>query len=131
MYGINKEKKLTETHLDHLSGYENSRPVRIGNAWGSLGELENAIFQVSISTVKSKWLRSTSLGDEGFNPLPNCICCMFSMSFPSVCNTGDIHINGLEGPYTFVLIDGMPIVSCRKNWQIQKQIRQVQKINWA
>ncbi|MEG1022721.1 MAG: TonB-dependent receptor plug domain-containing protein, partial [Myroides sp.] len=24
---------------------------------------------------------------------------------------GDIHINGLEGPYTFVLIDGMPIVS--------------------
>jgi len=28
-----------------------------------------------------------------------------------VCNTGDIHINGLEGPYTMVLIDGMPIVS--------------------
>jgi outer membrane receptor for ferrienterochelin and colicins len=24
---------------------------------------------------------------------------------------GDIHINGLEGPYTLVLIDGMPIVS--------------------
>ena len=29
----------------------------------------------------------------------------------NVCNTGDIRINGLEGPYTFVLIDGMPIVS--------------------
>jgi len=29
----------------------------------------------------------------------------------NVCNTGDIHINGLEGPYTMVLIDGMPIVS--------------------
>lgn len=29
----------------------------------------------------------------------------------SVCNTSDIHINGLEGPYTLVLIDGMPIVS--------------------
>jgi outer membrane receptor for ferrienterochelin and colicins len=29
----------------------------------------------------------------------------------NVCNTGDIHINGLEGPYTLVLIDGMPIVS--------------------
>lgn len=28
-----------------------------------------------------------------------------------VCNTGDIHINGMEGPYTLVLIDGMPIVS--------------------
>jgi outer membrane receptor for ferrienterochelin and colicins len=29
----------------------------------------------------------------------------------NVCNTGDIQINGLEGPYTLVLIDGMPIVS--------------------
>ncbi len=38
---------------------------------------------------------------NGIRPQINC----------SVCNTGDIHINGLEGPYTFVLIDGMPIVS--------------------
>lgn len=29
----------------------------------------------------------------------------------NVCSTGDIHINGMEGPYTMVLIDGMPIVS--------------------
>lgn len=29
----------------------------------------------------------------------------------NVCQTGDIHINGLEGPYTMVTIDGMPIVS--------------------
>lgn len=29
----------------------------------------------------------------------------------NVCNAGDIHINGMEGPYTMVLIDGMPIVS--------------------
>lgn len=29
----------------------------------------------------------------------------------SVCGTGDIRINGLDGPYTMVLIDGMPIVS--------------------
>ena len=32
MYGINKEKKLTEKTLDHLSGYKDSKPVRIGNA---------------------------------------------------------------------------------------------------
>lgn len=38
---------------------------------------------------------------NGVRPQVNC----------SVCNTGDIHINGLEGAYTFVLIDGMPIVS--------------------
>src|SRR5688572_642226 len=29
----------------------------------------------------------------------------------NVCNTGDIHINGLEGSYTMITIDGMPIVS--------------------
>ena len=29
----------------------------------------------------------------------------------NVCATGDIHINGMEGPYTMVMIDGMPIVS--------------------
>lgn len=29
----------------------------------------------------------------------------------NICNTGGLQINGLEGPYTMVLIDGMPIVS--------------------
>ena len=28
-----------------------------------------------------------------------------------MCNTGDIHINGQEGSYTMILIDGLPIVS--------------------
>jgi len=32
MYGIDGRQKLDEYTLDHLSGYENSRPVRIGNA---------------------------------------------------------------------------------------------------
>jgi GH15 family glucan-1,4-alpha-glucosidase len=32
MYGIRGERQLTETELPHLSGYENSKPVRIGNA---------------------------------------------------------------------------------------------------
>ena len=32
MYGIRGERILTEETLDHLSGFENSRPVRIGNA---------------------------------------------------------------------------------------------------
>src|SRR5690606_873422 len=38
---------------------------------------------------------------NGIRPQINC----------NICSTGDIHINGLEGPYTMVLIDGMPIVS--------------------
>jgi GH15 family glucan-1,4-alpha-glucosidase len=32
MYGITGERRLHEYELKHLSGYENSRPVRIGNA---------------------------------------------------------------------------------------------------
>ena len=28
-----------------------------------------------------------------------------------ICGTNDIHINGMEGPYTLILIDGMPIMS--------------------
>ena len=38
---------------------------------------------------------------NGVRPQLNC----------NVCNTGDIHINGMEGPYSLVLIDGMPLVS--------------------
>ena len=38
---------------------------------------------------------------NGVRPQVNC----------NICTTGDIHINGLEGPYTMVTIDGMPIVS--------------------
>jgi GH15 family glucan-1,4-alpha-glucosidase len=34
MYGIDGERDLTERTLDHLSGYEGARPVRVGNgAW--------------------------------------------------------------------------------------------------
>jgi outer membrane receptor for ferrienterochelin and colicins len=38
---------------------------------------------------------------NGVRPQLNC----------NICSTGDVHINGLEGPYTMILIDGMPIVS--------------------
>lgn len=38
---------------------------------------------------------------NGVRPQVNC----------NVCNTGDIRINGLDGSYTMVLIDGMPIAS--------------------
>src|SRR5690606_28364296 len=38
---------------------------------------------------------------NGVRPQLNC----------NVCSTGDIHMNGLEGAYTMILLDGMPIVS--------------------
>ncbi len=38
---------------------------------------------------------------NGIRPQSNC----------SICNTGDIHINGQEGANTLVLIDGIPVMS--------------------
>lgn len=38
---------------------------------------------------------------NGLQPQVNC----------NVCSAGDIHINGMEGPYTLVTIDGMPLMS--------------------
>ncbi len=51
MYGIRGEKDLTEEILPHLSGYENSAPVRVGNAAytqkqnDSIGYLLDVIYQ--------------------------------------------------------------------------------------
>ncbi|MGI9386634.1 MAG: glycoside hydrolase family 15 protein, partial [Methyloligellaceae bacterium] len=50
MYGIDGRKKLTEETLDHLKGYRDSRPVRVGNgAYNQFqldiyGELLDAIY---------------------------------------------------------------------------------------
>ncbi len=49
MYGVAGERDLTERSLDHLSGYHDSRPVRVGNAaWTQvqldvLGEVLDAV----------------------------------------------------------------------------------------
>lgn len=64
---------------------------------------------ISVDLISPKLIRKTAVPNlfeatalvNGVKPQINC----------NVCNTGDIHINGMEGPYTLVLIDGMPIVS--------------------
>lgn len=51
MYGLAGERRLTESELDWLPGYEGARPVRIGNAASNqfqldvYGELFDAMFQ--------------------------------------------------------------------------------------
>lgn len=49
MYGINKEKKLTEETLDHLSGYKGSKPVRIGNA--AYEQVQNDIYGILMDVI--------------------------------------------------------------------------------
>jgi alpha,alpha-trehalase len=67
MYGIRGERDLTETELQNLSGYENSKPVRIGNeAFNQkqndvFGYLLNVIYQYyeffpgSLSEIEDMW----------------------------------------------------------------------------
>lgn len=67
MYGINREKILKEETLDHLSGYENSSPVRIGNAaylqkqndiYGILMDViyqQFTTFEISLENSESLW----------------------------------------------------------------------------
>lgn len=54
MYGINKEKKLTEFSLDHLSGYKNSSPVRVGNA--AYKQKQNDIYGILMDVIHQQFV---------------------------------------------------------------------------
>jgi GH15 family glucan-1,4-alpha-glucosidase len=49
MYGIGGETDLTEHRLDHLSGYRNSRPVRIGN--GAYDQQQNDVWGMLLEAL--------------------------------------------------------------------------------
>ncbi|WP_420602178.1 glycoside hydrolase family 15 protein [Flagellimonas sp.] len=49
MYGINREKMLTEKTLDHLDGYKGSKPVRIGNA--AYKQKQNDIYGILMDVI--------------------------------------------------------------------------------
>lgn len=76
---------------------------------GTLQEVSRLDSPVPVEVYKSSFFRANpapSLFESfqninGVRPQVNC----------NICNTGDIQINGLAGPYTMILIDGMPIVS--------------------
>jgi alpha,alpha-trehalase len=49
MYGIRGERDLTESTLDHLSGYEGAKPVRIGN--GAYDQRQNDVYGALLDSV--------------------------------------------------------------------------------
>jgi GH15 family glucan-1,4-alpha-glucosidase len=49
MYGIGGEKKLAEQELDHLSGYEGARPVRVGN--GAYNQRQHDVWGAVLDSV--------------------------------------------------------------------------------
>lgn len=55
MYGINGEKNLTEIELDHLSGYMDSKPVRVGNA--AYSQVQNDVYGELIETLYTYFIQ--------------------------------------------------------------------------
>ena len=49
MYGIRGERELAEVDLSHLAGYENSKPVRIGNA--AYAQKQNDVFGYVLNVI--------------------------------------------------------------------------------
>ncbi|MEC7262780.1 MAG: glycoside hydrolase family 15 protein [Bacteroidota bacterium] len=66
MYGINKEKNLTEITLDHLDGYKGSKPVRIGNA--AYMQKQNDIYGILMDVIYEQ-IRSFSNDIENVEEL--------------------------------------------------------------
>ena len=76
---------------------------------GTMKETFLSASPVKVDVVTQKFLKKIATTNvmeviENVNGVQKQINC-------GVCGTNDIHINGMEGPYTLVLINGMPIMS--------------------
>jgi alpha,alpha-trehalase len=58
MYGIGGERDLTERTLDHLSGYQGARPVRIGN--GAWDQQQHDVWGMILDALDVQFRRSAS-----------------------------------------------------------------------
>jgi alpha,alpha-trehalase len=58
MYGIGGERDLTERTLDHLSGYEGARPVRVGN--GAWNQHQNDVWGMILDALDVQFRRGAS-----------------------------------------------------------------------
>ena len=64
MYGVAGERRLPEFELPHLPGYENSRPVRIGN--GAHGQFQLDVFGEVMDALHQSWRIGLDGGDHGW-----------------------------------------------------------------
>ncbi len=62
MYGIGGEHDLTESTLDHLSGYEGARPVRIGN--GAFDQHQHDVWGALMDAI---YVNRIALAQEGIS----------------------------------------------------------------
>lgn len=95
--GIQKKKEMKTRDIDDVVITGTLKPVSRSKSPVAVEIYSQKFFQKNPTPNIFESIAMVN----GVKPQLNC----------SVCNTGDIHINGLEGPYTMILIDGMPIVS--------------------
>jgi outer membrane receptor for ferrienterochelin and colicins len=96
----------TDSLIEKASNIKNIDEITVT---GTLKEVVKSDNPVNIQVYQSAFLKKNPASNilenisqvSGLRPQVNC----------NICGTGDIHINGMEGPYTMVLIDGMPMVS--------------------
>ena len=103
---VNLQNTITNLHVELPSSVSSMDAVVVSGTLKAVKRLESPVAVEVYSHQFFKKNPSPSIFESlsminGVRPQINC----------NVCNTGDIHINGLEGPYTMVTIDGMPIVS--------------------
>jgi alpha,alpha-trehalase len=64
MYGINGERDLTESTLDHLGGYDGAKPVRIGN--GAHKQRQNDVYGALLDSIYIHTRSEDRLPDRGW-----------------------------------------------------------------
>jgi GH15 family glucan-1,4-alpha-glucosidase len=65
MYGVAGERRLTELELDWLSGYEGSRPVRIGNS--ASGQLQIDVYGEIIDALHLARVKGLRASDDAWS----------------------------------------------------------------
>ena len=74
MYGIDGRRDLVERQLEHLTGYRNSSPVRIGN--GAAGQLQLDVYGEVLETA-DRWRRHHGMSEGTWRvlrPLVDWVC---------------------------------------------------------
>lgn len=104
--------------INHIQGYPENISIKLKESQLELnqvvvtGNMKQTFLKespVKVEVLTSNFLKKSPTNNiveaiqtvNGVQEQVNC----------GVCGTNDIHINGMEGPYTLMLIDGMPIMS--------------------
>ena len=104
----NVKTKLHSSSQNKIVLQENNQYLDELVISGTLEEIKQKNSPIAIEVYSASFINkipSSNLVDvtdqmAGVRPQINC----------AVCNTGDIHINGMEGSYSMIVIDGMPVM---------------------